>query len=169
MVRLIITPEIIDKTSWERVNKLVGATRNMPEIGIFYAPTLDAQTTAQGLKERIARLTEIEGSREKISVRVAELSPKGNEEIIKYLESRADTEAQYFMKFKSSKTYNLIFVLEQKVSDTLPNEIWTKVLNPGYGGIPKLKQGQAVLFNFNKSCAQSALNVYTPYSCTPLF
>lgn len=169
MVRLIITPEIIDRTSWGKTSKLISATRNMSNIEILYSPTLDAQTTAQGLKEKIIRLNEIEGLRNQIWVRGAEFLSKGNAEIIKYLESKADREAQDYIEFRLRRTSNLIFVLEQKVSNTLPNEIWINVLKPGYGGIPKLEEGQAVLLNFRKSCAQSAMKVYATYSCTALF
>ncbi len=169
MVRLIITPEIKNRTSWEKTSKLVQVTRNMPKIEILYAPTLDAQTTAQGLKERIIRLNEAEGLRNQVWVREEEFLSKGNKEIIKYLDSRANKEAQDYIRFRVHKTSNLIFVLERKVSDTLPNEIWTKVLKPGYGGIPNIEEGQAVFLKFRKSCAQSAMEVYAPYSCTALF
>ena len=169
MVRLIITPEITNRTSWGKTSKLVQVTRNMSNIEILYALTLDAQTTAQGLKERITRLNEVEGLRNQIWVREAEFLSKGNAEIIKYLESKADREAQDYIGFRLRRTSNLIFVLEQKVSNTLPNEIWIDLLKAKYGGIPKFEEGQAVFFNFKKSCAQSAMKVYGTYSCTALF
>ncbi len=173
MVRLIITPEIINKTSWGKTSKLVNTTRSMRQIEILYAPTLDAQTTAQGLAERIIKL-EDRGLESKINVREAKFLSKGNKEIIDYLKSEADIEVQNYISHYERGTpkleaLNLILVLKQKVSETLPSEIWKNMLKAKFGGVPELKEGQAIFFHFKKSYAKRAIDVYSKYSYTALF
>ena len=176
MVRLIVTPEITDSDSWGKTSKLLNSILSFNSAKILYAPTSNAQITAKELQERVSQLAETIGLIRTTNtyIKEEEFLSKGPEEITKYLESEADTEARNYFSYYRDKTCelvtsNLILVLEQEMSNILPNHIWKNMLKAEYGEMPNLKEGQGFFFNFRRNLAQGPNNIYSSYSCTPLF
>lgn len=173
MVRLIMTPEIIDKVSWEKIGKLLNSTLAFGRVKILYTPTSDARTTAEELQEKIYRLTQEKGLTKEIVtyIRKEEFLLRGPDEIIKYLESEAKDEVQSY-NTSQIKTPNIILILDSEMGKVLPNYIWKNMFKAEYAeyfGVPELQEGQGIFFNFKRNCSQDSSHIYSSYSCTALF
>lgn len=144
MAKLAVIPLISPREREVKIERLANSLVNkgLKNPKILFPSNSDALHTARELELKL-----IESAEGDYLVRneQSEVLAQGSDAIANYLRSMADRILNE--PTRGAKTH-LILITEQEVADSFPTYFWRNVLKAEFGGIPALKEGQAVLFNY---------------------